>query len=152
MLAIAESERDDDLRRDALQHLGHAGAEQELLRLYDRTDSVEDKRYILEGLHERGTTIVIVTHDPSKASRAERLIQMQDGQIRSELTGEHKQRAVQQFMAAARMGDDSPSAGPEAPSTREPEEFEQLRERIKVLETELGRLDPVSSLVEQEPA
>ena len=50
LLAIAENERDDDLRRDALQYLGHIGAEEELLRLYDRSDSVEDRGHILEGL------------------------------------------------------------------------------------------------------
>ena len=50
LLAIAENERDDDLRREALQYLGHMDAEEELLRLYDRVDSVEDKGHILEGL------------------------------------------------------------------------------------------------------
>jgi putative ABC transport system ATP-binding protein len=54
---------------------------------------------ILGGLNQRGTTIVMVTHDPSKAKQAERLIQMRDGRIRRELRGAAKDRVVHQFEA-----------------------------------------------------
>jgi putative ABC transport system ATP-binding protein len=64
----------------------------------------EEVMEILGELHDSGTTIVIVTHDPSKAKRAERLVQMQDGRIRRELTGEQKDRVVQQFAAATLVG------------------------------------------------
>jgi putative ABC transport system ATP-binding protein len=36
---------------------------------------------ILAGLHGRGVTIVLVTHDPARAKRAQRLIEMRDGRI-----------------------------------------------------------------------
>jgi putative ABC transport system ATP-binding protein len=39
---------------------------------------------ILADLHERGVTIVLVTHDPSRAKRARRLIEMRDGCIERE--------------------------------------------------------------------
>jgi putative ABC transport system ATP-binding protein len=54
---------------------------------------------ILGGLYDRGTTIVMVTHDPARAKRAERLVQMQDGLIRRELRGIEKDRVVHQFAA-----------------------------------------------------
>jgi putative ABC transport system ATP-binding protein len=36
---------------------------------------------LLEGLHAGGVTIVLVTHDPAKAERARRRIEMRDGRI-----------------------------------------------------------------------
>ena len=39
---------------------------------------------ILEGLHGEGVTIVLVTHDPAKARRARRCIEMRDGRIAGE--------------------------------------------------------------------
>jgi len=36
---------------------------------------------ILAGLHGRGVTIVLVTHDPGKAERAQRLVEMRDGRV-----------------------------------------------------------------------
>jgi putative ABC transport system ATP-binding protein len=39
---------------------------------------------VLEGLHRRGLTLVLVTHDPRIGARAERLIRMRDGRIESE--------------------------------------------------------------------
>jgi putative ABC transport system ATP-binding protein len=62
---------------------------------------------ILGRLHERGTTILLVTHDPAKAKRAERLVQMQDGLIRRELRGADKDRIVHQFEVMTEF----PSAG-----------------------------------------
>jgi putative ABC transport system ATP-binding protein len=43
---------------------------------------------ILQGLNTRGATIVLVTHEISKAKWARRLIHMQDGQILRELKGQ----------------------------------------------------------------
>jgi putative ABC transport system ATP-binding protein len=42
---------------------------------------------ILAGLHAGGVTIVLVTHDPDKARRARRLIEMRDGRLASETVG-----------------------------------------------------------------
>jgi len=42
---------------------------------------------ILEQLHAEGVTVVLVTHDVTKARRAQRVIQMQDGRIERELRG-----------------------------------------------------------------
>jgi putative ABC transport system ATP-binding protein len=39
---------------------------------------------ILSGLHDRGVTIVLVTHDPGKAKLARRLIEMRDGRVSRE--------------------------------------------------------------------
>ncbi len=48
---------------------------------------------ILQGLNERGTTIVLVTHEMNKAKWARRLVHMQDGKILRELVG----REIQQL-------------------------------------------------------
>ena len=40
---------------------------------------------ILEKQNERGVTLVVVTHDPDKARRARRVVQMRDGQVALEL-------------------------------------------------------------------
>ena len=42
---------------------------------------------ILAGLHRRGVTIVLVTHDPGRAKRTQRLIEMRDGRIARESAG-----------------------------------------------------------------
>jgi putative ABC transport system ATP-binding protein len=52
---------------------------------------------ILQELNERGTTIVLVTHEISKAKWARRLVHMQDGRILRELQGEEIQRLVDLF-------------------------------------------------------
>jgi len=36
--------------------------------------------------HERGITVILVTHDPNVAKRAERVISVRDGQIESDLS------------------------------------------------------------------
>ncbi len=43
---------------------------------------------ILQSLNERGTTVILVTHELEKAKWARRLIHMQDGKILRELNGE----------------------------------------------------------------
>ena len=52
---------------------------------------------ILQGLNERGTTIVLVTHEMNKAKWARRLVHMQDGKILRELVGEEIQRLKDLF-------------------------------------------------------
>lgn len=42
---------------------------------------------ILAGLHRRGVTIILVTHDPGRAKRARRLIEMRDGRVASASAG-----------------------------------------------------------------
>ena len=42
---------------------------------------------ILEELHAEGVTVAVVTHDVTKARRAQRVIQMEDGLIQRELRG-----------------------------------------------------------------
>jgi ABC-type lipoprotein export system ATPase subunit len=39
---------------------------------------------LLEEVHAGGTTIVMVTHDPELANRAERIIQLLDGRVLAE--------------------------------------------------------------------
>ncbi|UCE87667.1 MAG: ABC transporter ATP-binding protein, partial [Deltaproteobacteria bacterium] len=55
---------------------------------------------LLRRLHREGRTIVMVTHDLARARHADRLIQMQDGQIARELRGPAKDRWFEQLLAA----------------------------------------------------
>ena len=57
---------------------------------------------ILEQLHAEGVTVVVVTHDVTKARRAQRVIQMQDGRIERELRGVELEELVDALEAAAR--------------------------------------------------
>jgi putative ABC transport system ATP-binding protein len=82
------------------------------------TRTGEEVMEILGGLHDSGTTIVIVTHDPSKARRAQRLVQMQDGRIRRELSGEQMDRVTQPFAAATAAGALEPRAAPSLAASR----------------------------------
>jgi putative ABC transport system ATP-binding protein len=52
---------------------------------------------ILQSLNEQGTTIVLVTHEISKAKWARRLIHMQDGKILRELAGAEIQQLTDLF-------------------------------------------------------
>jgi putative ABC transport system ATP-binding protein len=56
---------------------------------------------ILEGLHADGVTVVVVTHDVTKARRAQRVIQMQDGRIQGELRGSDLEGLADALEAAA---------------------------------------------------
>jgi putative ABC transport system ATP-binding protein len=49
---------------------------------------------ILEKLHTEGVTVVIVTHDVTRARRAERILQMEDGLIERELRGAEREQLV----------------------------------------------------------
>jgi putative ABC transport system ATP-binding protein len=66
----------------------------------DRRTGEEITR-LLEGLHASGVTVVIVTHDASRARRAERVIQMQDGCIERELRGSEREQLADAFAAAS---------------------------------------------------
>lgn len=52
----------------------------------DRTSGIDVIR-ILEDLHQKGMTLIMVTHDPALSRRAARRVQLQDGKISSD-TGE----------------------------------------------------------------
>jgi putative ABC transport system ATP-binding protein len=43
--------------------------------------SARDVMDLLESMHEGGLTLVVVTHDPAIATRARRVVQMEDGRI-----------------------------------------------------------------------
>jgi putative ABC transport system ATP-binding protein len=55
---------------------------------------------LLRRLHREGRTILMVTHDLARARHADRLIQMQDGQIARELSGAAKDRWFERLLAA----------------------------------------------------
>ncbi|HZO08316.1 MAG TPA: ABC transporter ATP-binding protein [Myxococcota bacterium] len=57
---------------------------------------------LLEGLHAEGVSVVVVTHDPAKARRADRIVQMEDGLIERELRGSERARLGDALEAAAR--------------------------------------------------
>jgi putative ABC transport system ATP-binding protein len=48
---------------------------------------------LLEDIHSKGTTIVMVTHDPELASRADRIMQLLDGRVLTEAQSGSKQEA-----------------------------------------------------------
>ena len=41
---------------------------------------------LLDDLHSTGTAVVVVTHDPSVAARAHRLVRMRDGRVVEDTT------------------------------------------------------------------
>lgn len=47
--------------------------------------SAEEIMDLLRHINNKGTTIVLVTHDPKVASKTERIMFMSDGKIQSEL-------------------------------------------------------------------
>jgi putative ABC transport system ATP-binding protein len=55
----------------------------------DRTSGVEVIR-ILEDLHNKGMTLIMVTHDPDLSKRAARRVQLQDGKISTDTGGSMK--------------------------------------------------------------
>jgi putative ABC transport system ATP-binding protein len=52
---------------------------------------------ILNECHERGQTILMVTHDPRAAARGERVLFLHDGDIVSEMAGCGAKRIAQQL-------------------------------------------------------
>ena len=61
---------------------------------------------LLEEIHSKGTTIVMVTHDPQLADRAQRIIQLVDGRVLAEESPESGEDAQQ----TAGIGDIQPLA------------------------------------------
>jgi putative ABC transport system ATP-binding protein len=45
------------------------------------TETTRQILELLDGLHDRGITIVLVTHEPDVAERAKRVVWMRDGKI-----------------------------------------------------------------------
>ncbi len=57
------------------------------------TKSSEEIMELLHQLHDQGTTIVMVTHEPDNAAHAQRIIYLRDGQIVSdELNGQRRKK------------------------------------------------------------
>jgi len=57
------------------------------------TNSSEEIMELLHQLHDQGTTIVMVTHEPDNSAHAERIIYLRDGQIVSdELNGQRRKK------------------------------------------------------------
>ena len=48
------------------------------------TSTGEEIARLLDGLHERGSTVVLVTHNEALARRAERVVRLRDGRIEAE--------------------------------------------------------------------
>lgn len=69
------------------------------------SQSGKDVLALLKQLHQRGKTVIIITHDAEVASHAERLIEMRDGRIISD-SGEQPSSLTQQA---------HPSSSPPAP-------------------------------------
>ncbi|HXV36825.1 MAG TPA: ABC transporter ATP-binding protein [Myxococcota bacterium] len=61
------------------------------------THSGEQILALLEALNEKGHTLAVVTHDPEVARRADRILEMRDGEIRRRLS-------AAEFSAAGRKG------------------------------------------------
>lgn len=57
---------------------------------------------LLEGLHRKGVTLVVVTHDLEKAARARRVLRMEDGCIRRELAGADAAQLLQELQSDVR--------------------------------------------------
>jgi putative ABC transport system ATP-binding protein len=57
---------------------------------------------LLDGLHARGMTLVIVTHDLEKAARARRVVRMEDGLIEQELEGAYPAVLLHELQASVR--------------------------------------------------
>ena len=56
---------------------------------------------------EDGQTVVMVTHDPSAAARADRIVYLRDGQIAGEIAGGAKRAA--EYLAGLQVDDEEPT-------------------------------------------
>jgi putative ABC transport system ATP-binding protein len=56
-----------------------------------------------------GQTIVMVTHDPAAAARADRIVYLRDGEIAGEISGGSAERAAE-YLARLQLGDEPPMA------------------------------------------
>ena len=57
---------------------------------------------------EDGQTVVMVTHDPSAAARADRIVYLRDGQIAGEIAGGSAKRAAE-YLAGLQVDDEEPT-------------------------------------------
>jgi ABC-type lipoprotein export system ATPase subunit len=73
---------------------------------------------LLGRLNDRGITLVVVTHDPGVARRADRVITLVDGRIVSRVRGE-EMGAVNPYIAAAEDAEETRKAGAGDEFTRE---------------------------------
>ena len=67
---------------------------------------------LLEGLRKGGLTLVLVTHDPNVARRADRLVVLVDGRIAARLPGAEVERAVAELLrprAAEERDEEAPN-------------------------------------------
>ena len=73
------------------------------------SQSGEEVLRILEELHAEGKTIILVTHDANVAARAERIIELSDGEIIADRRTEKLAPAPQEIDAAAVGGSPAPA-------------------------------------------
>lgn len=107
--------------------IARAIANRPLVILADEPTGALDKKsgievmQILQGLHDQGHTIIMVTHDPQIAEHAQRIIKISDGAVVEERTVEAPLRAgVAIEPEPARERAVTPSRAPSAPAKRQP--------------------------------
>jgi putative ABC transport system ATP-binding protein len=64
------------------------------------TNSGRQVLELIEGLNRGGLTLIVVTHDPAVAHRAQRVIILQDGRIVARVPGEQIREAWAGFAGA----------------------------------------------------
>ncbi|WP_394241802.1 MacB family efflux pump subunit [Halopseudomonas laoshanensis] len=96
------------------------------------SQSGKDVLALLKQLHQRGKTVIIITHDAEVASHAERLIEMRDGRIISD-SGEQPSSLTQQAHPS------SPPPAPRQTSILLADSAEAVRMALRALRANLFR-------------
>ncbi|WOD12454.1 MacB family efflux pump subunit [Pseudomonas sp. NyZ704] len=96
------------------------------------SQSGKDVLALLKQLHQRGKTVIIITHDAEVASHAERLIEMRDGRIISD-SGEQPSSLTQQAHPS------SPTPAPRQTSILLADSAEAVRMALRALRANLFR-------------
>lgn len=96
------------------------------------SQSGKDVLALLKQLHQRGKTVIIITHDAEVASHAERLIEMRDGRIISD-SGEQPSSLTQQAHPS------SPPTAPRQTSILLADSAEAVRMALRALRANLFR-------------
>ncbi|KAA0694689.1 MacB family efflux pump subunit [Halopseudomonas laoshanensis] len=96
------------------------------------SQSGKDVLALLKQLHQRGKTVIIITHDAEVASHAERLIEMRDGRIISD-SGEQPSSLTQQAHPS------SPPPAPRQTSVLLADSAEAVRMALRALRANLFR-------------
>ncbi len=96
------------------------------------SQSGKDVLALLKQLHQRGKTVIIITHDAEVASHAERLIEMRDGRIVSD-SGESTSSSNQQAHSS------SPPPAPRQTSILLADSAEAVRMALRALRANLFR-------------